>query len=625
MLAGKNLSLGEPLLLDDSLYWLETRPAEKGRSLIVQYRQGQYRDLIPAPYSVRSGVHEYGGAAWTTGSGKLFFVNAADQAIWSINLDQPDSAPQKQFDRNRCRYADLQWLNCRNALIAVEEDHSQTGEPANRLVLLTLESSVTGTTRTILAEGADFYAGARFNELTSELVWLQWNHPSMPWYGCELWLAKLGKSNRLETQQKLAGGEQESIFQPGWHMGQIYYCSDRSNFWQIYRHDPELGEQPVSQFDGECGLPLWQFGMHTWTSFGDKLLCAVSREASWSLIELDPRTGERGSVNLPCSLVQGFSAEPGRFAAIVSTETQPPTLLLHEEDSTRVVRSSMDQALDPDDISKPLALKIGSGETACHTFFYPPKNRRYCGADDELPPLVVICHGGPTAATAPALNLKVQFWTTRGFAVADINYRGSTGYGRAYREQLDGQWGVADVEDACNTASYLAESGRVDGKKLLIRGSSAGGLTVLSALCFHSVFAAGASIYGIGDLKVLASETHKFEARYGDRLIAPWPEEQAVYRQRSPLTHIEGFNCPVIFFQGLQDKVVPPNQAEMMFDALRKKGIPTAMRTYPAEGHGFRSEQAIVDSFNAELAFYGKVLGFETDSAVQDLDMANHP
>ncbi len=618
MLASKSLGLAEPATFGGAYYWLETRPSEQGRSLIVEYCDGRERELCPAEHSVRSGVHEYGGGAWTICEGGLFYVNSKDQAIYRSTAE-PGCEPMAFFQRQNCRYADLHWNTVLGQLLAVEEEHSGEAEPVNRLVTLKPGQGVAH--RQVLAEGADFYASGRISPCGKHICWLQWNHPSMPWYGCELWLGSIGNRG-IQNPLRIAGSANESIFQPDWIDQSLYFCSDRNQQWQLFRYRQGSIEQ-VSHFDGECGLPLWQFGMKTWCLHGDKLLCAVSRQARWSLYQLNPENGQQRPLELQASLISGIASDGAQSFILASSETQPAGLILLGPQGEQLVRSSMALPLQKDDMSRPQAIQVGSGEAGCHAFYYPPCNQAYMGLPDELPPLVVMCHGGPTAATAPALNLKVQFWTSRGFAVADVNYRGSTGYGREYREALDGQWGIADVEDACNTALALAAEGRADRERLLIRGSSAGGLTVLSALTFHSVFAAGASVYGIGDLKILAAETHKFESRYGDRLIAPWPERADVYEQRSPLTHIEKLNSPAIFFQGLLDRVVPPNQASMMYQALRGKGVPTALRTYENEGHGFRSEQAIVDSLNAELAFYGAVLGFTTDSTLQNLEIDN--
>ena len=623
MLAAKNVSLSEPVAFAYEAAWLESRPAESGRSVVVtRNADGKAVDLLPPGYSVRSGVHEYGGAAWLLVEDKLIFCNSADQQIYCQELNTATS-PRQVTVSTACRYADLQWSARLQRLIAVQEDHRQSGEPVNRLVCLdiTQNEAVPET----LIEGADFYANPRISVEGSSICWLQWNHPQMPWFGCQLYRGDLS-IHGVSSPRLVAGGDEESIFQPDWHGEQLLFCSDASASWQLWRNETS-GNRKLSHFDGECGLPQWQFGMRTWcVTTADTALCAVCRQGIWSLQRLDLDTGESHLLHLPFSAITHISAFQGG-ALILAGLPQAAPAIYRVDLSGRyeLVAQGGENRLQQEDISVAQPLQLDGSNGPVHAFYYPPQHRLFCPLADEKPPLIVLCHGGPTAATTNVFNLKVQFWTSRGFTVADVNYRGSTGYGRTYRTALDGQWGIADVEDACATAQWLADQGLADPRRLLIRGSSAGGLTVLAALTFHQVFAAGASLYGIGDLKTLAAETHKFEARYGDRLIAPWPQEADEYDRRSPIHHIDRLNAPVIFFQGLKDAVVPPNQAEMMVSALEQRGVAVALVTYSEEGHGFRAEGSIVHSFNAELAFYGALLGFKTDSTLSDLYIRNLP
>lgn len=630
MMTSSSLSLSDPRTYKGEIFWHESRPSEQGRGVIVRRDiDSKEIDLITAPYSARSGVHEYGGRCYTLSDSYLYFVNSSDQQIYRQSLPQDKSEPQRITPVDKRRYADLEWIESTNQLLAVCEDHRNTGdsaEPKTSIQLIELNSD-TEIEPLTLVEGADFYAYPRISADGIGLCWVQWNHPHMPWFSAELWVADLQNLN-IEHAQQVAGGADEAVFQPSWHTnGNLYFCSDRSDLWNLYSFNGEFVNQ-VSDFDGECGLPLWQFGMQTYSFMGDSsAICGVCKQGVWRIEQLDLVTGINQPIASAVTSVLHISGtnNEGEVSIVSAGPTGSLEILqINAELQLTQIKCASSLPIPEAAVSVGQAVEFGTTQNmSAHGFFYAPQNPDFEGPADEAPPLVVLCHGGPTAATTSALNLKVQFWTSRGFAVFDVNYRGSTGYGRKYRALLDGKWGIYDVEDACAAAQYTCDQGWADAEKTIIRGSSAGGYTVLSALTFHDTFKAGGCLYGIGDLKILAQETHKFEARYGDSLIAPWPEGVDEYERRSPINYIGQLSCPVIFFQGLLDKVVPPNQAQMMVDALQQKGIPVAYETYDKEGHGFRSSETIVRSFNAELAFYGAIFGFKTDSSVSDLKIEN--
>ena len=622
LLTSKTVEFSEPKITEKEIYWLEHRPEENGRCTLVAYNQGNPESLVPSGFSVRSTAHEYGGGAWTTGGDVLYFVNQSDQGIYSVHPNDRSTAKPLVKPGQR-RYADLQFNTSNNSLIAVLEDHGDnSAEPVASII--EIEAHNKGATRTLVS-GADFYSNPRLSPDNSRLLWLQWSHPHMPWTENELWCTTLGEDN-VDKGEKLLG-EAESVFQPQWSpQGEIYYVSDRSDWWNLYRYHPDSRDLCISAVERECGLPLWQFGMSAWGFLNEsEALVTYVQKGIWSLCRLNLRTGDskpyRSGYNRFSCLAT--NAKTGRAVVIAADGTHFDQLCEIKKDRIKPLQSDARFELPVGSIStaRPIAFETTHLARA-QGFFYPPLNAHYAGPAAEKPPLIVICHSGPTGSTSAALNIKIQFWTSRGFAVADINYRGSTGFGRKYRLSLNGNWGVYDVDDACAAAEYCVAQGWADPDRLIIRGSSAGGYTVLSALCFRETFAAGCSLYGIGDLHALAADTHKFESRYTDTLIAA-PGETEIYDARSPVKHIDQFNCPIIFFQGLQDRIVPPEQARSMADALGKAGFPVSLITYKDEAHGFRKADNIIHSLNAELAFYGAVFNMKTDSKVKDLDIAN--
>ncbi|WP_199775634.1 S9 family peptidase [Microbulbifer pacificus] len=614
LLTAGNVRLSEARLFNGKAYWLESRPAEKGRSVLVERDLSddtqKPHDLIPAPLSARSKAHEYGGGTYTVGNGHIYFVLAADQRIYRIAPG--GDIPEPVTPEGPWHYADLQLDPHRNRLICVQEDESETGREAiARIIAIDLLAGNDFGRTSVLAEGADFYSNPALSPDGMQLSFLQWHHPNMPWDATELMLAELDETGAVAKTRQIAGGKHESIFQPQWSpAGQLYYVSDKSNWWNIYLAG---SDQPLWPMEAEFATPQWVFGMSTY-GFVDpaRMFCTFTRNGRWQLALLDLNSGRSQLLEHSGSDFESISCAEGQALFITSGATDFPSIALYRSDTNRfsTVASSSAAPVDTKSFSHAEPVSFQHRGREVHAFYYPPRNPLFVAPDGEKPPLIVFGHGGPTGATSSGLNLKVQYWTSRGFAILDVNYSGSTGYGREYRDRLRDNWGILDVEDVCAGAEYLVQQGLADPERLLIKGGSAGGYTVLAALTFHDTFSAGASHYGIGDLTTLARDTHKFESRYLDTLVGPWPQAEAVYRARSPINHIEQLECPVIFFQGLEDKVVPPNQAESMVAALRERGIPVAYITFADEGHGFRAASSIRMALEGELEFYSRIFGF---------------
>jgi dipeptidyl aminopeptidase/acylaminoacyl peptidase len=518
------------------------------------------------------------------------------------------------------RYADFVIDGNRGRLICVREDHTSGGEPVNTLASVSLDKK--DDFGSVLIGGNDFYSSPRVSPDGKQLTWLTWNHPNMPWDGTELWLADIATDGSLTNSRLIAGGREESIVQPEWSPdGTLYFVSDRSGWWNLYRVENDAGIKIVCDKDAEFALPQWGFGMSSYAfSSAELIVCSYVQDGFSKLATLDTATGELIDIECDYTDISFVCATSGRAAMRAGSPKQVTSLVSLDLETMKfdVLRRSNDLRLDAGYLSTPEAIEFPTenGKTA-YAFFYRPTNRDYRPAEGELPPLIVKSHGGPTAAASTSLALTNQYWTSRGFAILDVNYGGSTGYGRSYRERLRGEWGVVDVDDCVNGARYLVKKGLVDPNRLIITGGSAGGYTTLCALTFRQVFKAGASYYGVSDAEALARDTHKFESRYLDWLFGPYPEDRQIYFDRSPINFAEQLSCPVIFFQGLEDKMVPPNQAELMVDVLKRKGIPVAYVAFPGEQHGFRQAQNIKRSLDAELYFYSKVFGFELAEAIE--------
>jgi dipeptidyl aminopeptidase/acylaminoacyl peptidase len=605
------------------VYWVETRPTENGRTVIVKWSpDGVGVDVTPPMFNARTRVHEYGGGAFTVEDGTVYFSNYVDQRLYRQDVGD---MPQPITPEADLRYADGVIDRHRRRIICVCEDHTKEGhEATNSLVGIRLDGVASSQP---LVSGNDFYASPRISPDGSQLVWFTWNHPNMPWDSSELWVGDIAEAGSVDHEQRIAGGANESICQPKWAPdGTLYFISDRTGWWNLYRWKNGRVEI-LCRMEAEFGVPHWSFGISTYGfESAGSIICAYTRNGSSYLASLDTSTRQIKTIDIPYTSITFVQATPGGAVFIAGSPSEATAIvrLSRATGKIEVLRRSTEVTIDPGYISIPRAIDFPTenGLTA-HAFFYAPKNRDFVATQGERPPLLVISHGGPTGATSSEFNLMIQYWTSRGFAVADVNYGGSSGYGRAYRQRLDGQWGVVDVDDCVNCAQYLIKRGDVDADRVAIRGSSAGGYTTLAALTFRKLFKAGASYYGVSDLEALEKDTHKFESRYSDRLIGPYPARRDLYRERSPVNFVERLSCPVIFFQGNEDRVVPPNQAEKMVDALRQKGMPVAYLLFEGEQHGFRRAQNIKRALDAELYFYSKIFRFPLSEAVEPVQIEN--
>jgi dipeptidyl aminopeptidase/acylaminoacyl peptidase len=626
LVAAGGVSLDEVRVAGRHVLWVEGRPLEGGRQVVCRARPGgPPEELVPEGFNARTRVHEYGGGAYAVAGDALFFSNFADQRLYRLD---PGGVPRPVTPEPPApaahRYADACPTPDGRRLVCVRERHDG-GEVLNELVAVPTD----GGDPVVLAAGRDFYATPRVSPDGRRLAWLEWDHPNMPWDGTELRLATLAGDALAGDPVTVAGGPEESVFQPAWSPdGVLHLVSDRTGWWNLYRVGPGGGLEPLYPAEEEFGHPQWVFGMATYAFLpGDRIACIHGRGPMLRLGVLDPG-GSLTDMNVPLTAFSPpqLQAAGGRLACLAGGPTRATAVVVIDPDTAEVevLRSSEDRELDPGSLTtpEPIEFPTEGGRTA-HALYYPPANSAFAGPAGERPPLVVASHGGPTAGVSSSLRVGYQFFTSRGIAVVDVDYGGSAGYGRAYRRRLDGRWGIVDVDDCVAAARHLAARGEVDPGRLAIRGGSAGGYTTLCALTFRDDFAAGASYYGVADVAALARDTHKFESRYLDRLIGPWPEAEARYRERSPIHFTDRLSCPVILLQGLEDEVVPPAQAEMMAAALDAKGIPHAYLPFPGEQHGFRQAAHIRRALEAELYFYGRVFGFELADPVEPVPIAN--
>jgi dipeptidyl aminopeptidase/acylaminoacyl peptidase len=626
LIAGKTVSLAEILLDGDDIYWLEGRPTEGGRYVIVKRSSnGKTVDMTPPPFNARTRVHEYGGGAYAVKNGVIYFSNFSDHR-WYRQV--PGSDPEAITPGTHVRHADAVYDAPRHRLIAVREDHTSAGpEPVNTLVAIGLDGGSPPPPSRILVSGNDFYSSPRISPDGSRLAWLTWNHPNMPWDGTELWVGEFSEDGSLGKKEMIAGDVEESVFQPAWSPGGIlHFVSDRTGWWNLYRWKEGRIENLCPK-SVEFGVPQWLFGFATYAiESDDQIICTFNDKGSWHLATLDIPTHKLKKIATTYADIRYIKSSAGRVLFWGSSPSEPASIVLLDlaSGTREVLRESSRLEIDPGYISIPRDIEFPTenGLTA-HALFYPPMNRDFTAPPDERPPLLVKSHGGPTSAASAMFNLGIQYWTSRGIAVVDVNYGGSTGYGRAYRQRLNGQWGVVDVDDCVNVARHLVNQGTVDGKRLTIDGGSAGGYTTLCALTFRNVFKAGASYYGISDLKVMDEDTHKFESRYSNSLLGPPAERERIYHERSPIHYIDRLSCPLILFQGDEDKIVPPNQAEMMFEGVRAKGLPVAYLLFRGEQHGFCGAENIKRSLDAELYFYARVFGFELADPVEPVKIEN--
>ncbi len=620
-LGGVALVAAEP----GTVLWTEGRPWESGRNVLV--RRGpddRTIDLVDQPYDVRSRVHEYGGGAFLVEGQRVYFVHDLDQQVYER---QPAGAIKSVSSVPGVRFADPAFDRLRQRLILVSEDHRRRDvEPVNALSAIWLDGDGGPV---VLESGMDFYAGPRISPDGSWLAWTAWNHPNMPWDGAELWVARFNRDGTLAERTRVAGGPVESVVQPMWSpAGVLHFVSDRTGFWHLYRwRDGRV--EALTSGEAEFGRPHWTFANPTYGfATADRIICSYVTREGWHLANLDTRTRRLEAFDLPYTHIEQVQVSEREAAFLGGSpgETTSVVVLDLASGASSVVTRSARVDIEPGYLSSPSSIEFPTtGGRTAYGLFYPPRNQDYVSPAGERPPLRVISHGGPTHAASRALQLTIQFWTSRGIAVLDVDYGGSSGYGRPYRERLNGSWGIVDVDDCINGARHLVDRGEVDGARLAIEGGSASGFTTLCALAFHDVFQLGACYYGVSDLEVLARDTHKFESRYLDRLVGPYPQRSDLYRERSPIHHVERLSSPVIFFQGLEDRVVPPNQTALMVQALSSRQVPVACLTFEGEQHGFRRADTIRRSLEAALYFYGRVLGFEPADTLPAIPIQHLP
>jgi dipeptidyl aminopeptidase/acylaminoacyl peptidase len=614
MLTGQTIPLKEPGVDGTTIYWLEGRPAEKGRSTLIRLEGDTRTELTPAPLDVRSRAHEYGGGSWAAANGIVVFSNGVDNLLYQISPEHPEPTPITSD--SAYRYADMLIDTHHQRIITVREDHSLEGaEPVNTIVQLDLGGPNEDGGQ-IIVSGSDFVASPALSPDGTRLAWLMWNHPQMPWDGTQLWYADVETDGTLQSIRLVTGGKDESIVRPRWNeTGLPVFVSDRSGWWNLYADRPH-GIVPLRAMEAEFAQPQWVFGMSTWDFMANgSVICAWTRNGVWHLGRLDVEDGPLKPYDLPFTTISDVHVQQSTDQVIFmgAAPTDPGGIVRLDANTGEweMLRESSEAEIDPETVSiaRPVTWTSTDGETA-HGFYYPPVNPRFTAPEGELPPLIVESHGGPTSFSSAAFSMKRQFWTSRGFAILDVNYGGSTGYGRPYRERLKRNWGIVDVEDCVSGAEMLADQKLADPARLIIRGGSAGGFTTLAALTTHGTFRIGVSSYGIGDLETMTRDTHKFESRYLDGLVGEYPKEKATYIERSPIHHVDRLDSAMLLLQGLEDKVVPPNQSATMADAVREKGHPVALIEFEGEGHGFRAAETIKAAVEAELSFYAQVLGF---------------
>ena len=687
-LTERAVGLSLPQVDGPDVYWLEDRPEEAGRTVLVRRRaDGTVADVLTTmpsgePVDVRSRVHEYGGAAYSVRNGVIVLSHAADGRLYRVGVgggrgnhatDAPAPEAVPLTPAGPWRFADPVIDLAREVVYAVREDHTPVAsgqEPVNELVRIPLDGSAAGgaaaegtvgdagphgdpnvglddsphggpdggpdSAVAVVATGTDFVISPALSPDGARLAWVSWDHPHMPWTSSSLHVAELTPEGLPTTDEVIAGGDGVSVAQPLWtQTGDLVHVDDRTGWWNLYRTEglrpgQERRTRALHPAEMEFTGPQWRFGPRTVAVLDDEhLVCAWTREGRWHLGAVRLANGELEEWSGGWE-PQEVAAAEGRVVVVAASAVQPTAVLEVVRRGSRpgtdvaVLRRSSELTLDSADVSVAEGISWPTPDGAqAYGFYYPPASGRFRGPEGERPPLLVLSHGGPTSATRAVFSLAVQFWTTRGFAVLDVNYGGSTGYGRAYRERLDGAWGIVDVADCASGAEHLADAGLVDRARLGIRGGSAGGYTTLAALTFTDTFTAGASRYGIGDLEALARDTHKFESRYPVGLVGPYPEAAQTYRDRSPVHHTDRLSAPMVLLQGTEDKVVPPNQAELMADAVRAKGLPVAVVMFEGEGHGFRRAENIEAALLAELSFYGQVWGFEPAGEVPRLPLEN--
>ncbi len=628
VLARKGRKYGHLNIDNGSMYWLEVRAMENGRGVLMRSKASgadigeDIEEVLPGDISVRTRVHEYGGGDYLVVDGRIFYSSAEDNRVYlydeSLDAGQVKAITPVEVNKES-RYADFCIDVLHKNLIAVRETHIDS-DVINELISINLESLEVN----VIHAGFDFYSFPRLSKKGQRICWTCWNQPDMPWDSSELWLADFHADGSIDAAHRVTGGKGVSIFQPQWgDDGVLHYISDKSGWTNIYSHREGM-LNALTPIDRDFATPQWIFGLGTYVINSDGTLYALNFErGEQHLSHIDPSSGHIEPVPLPFKAFSGplladdkalyFCASgPADDSAMYRYDIQSKSCQLLSEPSTFPLSSENISVAEPISFNS-------ENNRLCHAFYYPPLNAEFQAPEGSSPPLIVMSHGGPTAFTDNSLNADIQFWTNRGFAVVDVNYGGSTGFGKKYKELLSGEWGVVDVEDCVAAANYLVEKRLVDKDKLLIRGGSAGGYTTLCALTFYDIFAAGMSRYGVADLESLAADSHKFEARYLDKMVGPYPEKKVLYQSRSPIHHTDQLSCPILLLQGSEDKVVPPGQAESMAAALDEKKIPYAYVLFEGEGHGFRQSETIIKALNAELSFYRSILCIDSEESLDSL------
>jgi dipeptidyl aminopeptidase/acylaminoacyl peptidase len=627
MVARAGIRLTMPWVENGVVWWLEGRATEGGRvALVRRDPSGDVADAVPAGFNVRSSVHEYGGGAYCIHDGVAFCSRFEDQRLYRVDPGAEPVPITPEVERRRHRYADGRVTPDGALWIGVRERHAESDRSAdvvNELVAIPTGGS---SEPRVIVDGRDFYSTPRISPDGTRLCFLAWDLPWMPWDGCELHVADLASDGSVGGVEHVAGVDgSESIWQPEWSPGgDVVFASDRSGWWNLERIRGGR-RSDLHAAAAEFGYPAWSFGARSFAFLGDgRIVCAYETGGFTHFAVLDPDTGKLDELDLGLDSLSGsLCAEGARAVIVAGSTTSPSAVVLVDVASrtTETLRSSAVVSLPAESFSVPRSIEFPTeGGLTAHALFYPPANPDFEAPDGERPPVIVESHGGPTGSASPIFSLGTQFWTSRGFAVVDVDYGGSTGYGRAYRERLNGQWGVVDLQDCVNAAHYLVEEDEADPDRLVITGGSAGGYTVICALTFTDVFAAGTTYFGIADLEQFGGgETHKFELQYEHTLIGPYPERADLYKARSPIHFTDRITTPMLVLQGADDRVVPPSQAELIVAALQERGIPHAYLLYEGEGHGFRKAENIVDSLEAELSFYAQVLGFEPSGPIRTL------
>jgi dipeptidyl aminopeptidase/acylaminoacyl peptidase len=623
MMTSASVGLGTPTVDGADLYWTEARADQGGRTTLFRQAPGREPvELTPEPFYVRSRVHEYGGGEYAARSGVAVFSHFADGRLYLV---RGESAPTPLTPEAAHRFGDLRVHPERNLVLAVREDHTGQGEAVNTIVALDL-GGPNATGGVVLCEGADFYANPELSA-DGRLAWTEWDHPAMPWDSTRIRVGRLDH-DRVTDVQEVAGGAGESAVQPRWTPGgTLIFLSDRTDWWNLYAWSGGA-THPLHPAEAEFANPMWRLGQHPYAVIDDdRLLVTWSTNGAGCVGVLTQSTGELTSLAPVGTSTASVSVGAGSAAAVLSSPERPPRLAQVDLTSGtwRQVRAASDVLLDEALVSLAQPVSWSSGQGPVYGWFYPPTNPGYAAPAGTLPPLITLSHGGPTAYSGAGFSLAVQYWTSRGIAILDVNYGGSTGYGRAYRERLQGTWGLVDVADCAAGAVAMGENGLADPRRLAISGGSAGGYTTLRALTATDVFSAGISLYGVGDLELLAKDTHKFESRYLDGLVGPYPAAMQTYRDRSPVHHVDQLSAPILLLQGADDQVVPPNQAETMAAAARTKGLPVALIVFAGEGHGFRRAENIRASIEAQLAFLGRVFGFAPADELPPIQIENLP